>query len=123
MADNCSEPVTWSFVGCASDQPDDAPDRAYPGWNGDGSTVDDCVVAADGRGFCVRAERAGTGPTAREGRHYGVAIVAEDECGNVSPETVVGMIHVPHDSRAGSTKACLDTTKVGCRPNEAIPCW
>ena len=38
------EPVTWRFVGCASDQPDDAPDGS--GWNGDGNTTHDCLVAA-----------------------------------------------------------------------------
>jgi hypothetical protein len=88
ITDDCSEPVTWRFAGCASDQPDDG--------LGDGSTEDDCVVADDGQGFCVRAERHGPEPA---GRRYAVAIVATDACGNESEPVVIGLVHVPHDQR------------------------
>jgi hypothetical protein len=120
LDDNCSEPVTWRFTGCASDQPDDAPDPNWPGWNGDGNTRNDCVVLLGGTGICVRSERCDTGPTARTGRHYGVAIAATDACGNTGPSTVIGYIHVPHDRRQ-LEQTCLDPTKVGCRPNQTIP--
>jgi len=123
LSDNCSEPVTWAFAGCTSDQPDDAPDLAKPGWNGDGHTADDCVVSIDGDSVCVRAERAGTGPTAQDGRHYGLLIIATDACGNASDPVSIGQIWVPHDmDRAARPRGCLDTTRVGCRPNEAVPC-
>ena len=56
ITDDCSEPVTWRFAGCASDQPENG--------LGDGNTEPDCVVAADGQGFCVRSERQGMVPAA-----------------------------------------------------------
>lgn len=98
VSDACSEPVTWRFVGCASDQPDDAreDDPSSP-WNGDGTTTGDGVVADDGLGFCVRAERAGRGPGAQGGRRYAVTIVAIDACGNASAPTEIGGVVVPHD--------------------------
>ena len=122
VKDNCSEPVTWVFSGCASDQPDDAreSDPTSP-WNGDGHTTEDCVVLADGKGLCVRAERAGTGPTAQSGRHYGIAMIARDACGNESKPVVVGNIYVPHD-QSPAEKSCIDSTHRGCRPNQSIPC-
>jgi hypothetical protein len=86
LSDNCSEPITWSIVGCASDQPDDA--------NGDGNTDGDCEVADDGQSFRVRAERDGGVP---EGRRYSVTIEATDACGNSSAPVVIGKVHVPHD--------------------------
>ena len=107
VRDACSDPVTWRFVGCASDQPADA--------EGDGSTEDDCVVAPDGLSFCVRAERQGT-----EGdRHYVVSIVARDGCGNESASVDVGTVRVPHDQSAHDD--CLRTTRVGLRPNQPLP--
>lgn len=84
ITDLCSEIEDWWFVGCASDQPDDAV--------ADGNTVGDCVVGADRRSFCVRAERAGG---VEGGRRYAVEIQATDRCGNVSAPTVIGTIHVP----------------------------
>jgi hypothetical protein len=115
VRDACSEPVTWSISRCDSDQPDDARER---GWNGDGRTANDCVIESDGQTFCVRSERAGTGPTAQSGRHYTVAIVATDACGNVSNELPIAMIHVPHD-HAPHDEGCIDVTHVGCRE---LPC-
>ena len=109
ILESCSEPVTWRFAGCTSDQPDDAP--------GDGHTMDDCVVTSDGRSFCARSERVGG---RREGRHYAVSIVAEDACGNASGETVIGIVHVPHDR--SPRDSCLDASKVGCKPREPLPC-
>lgn len=117
--DACSEPVTWRVSGCVSDQPDDAPERPVgDGWNGDGRTTQDCVVSPDGQTVHVRAERCGTGPTAQDGRHYGILVVAKDACGNESPEVVAGTVHVPHD-QSPAARDCLDTTKVGCRE---LPC-
>ena len=100
---------------CDSDQPEDqhgADDRSI---SGDGHTRDDCVVADDGTGFCVRSERCGTGPTAQDGRHYGVGIIAADACGNQSPPAVIGNIHVPHD-QSPPERECIDPTKEGERP-------
>jgi len=87
ISDNCSEPITWAIVGCASDQPDDG--------SGDGNTEPDCQVSDDGQSFCVRAERAGG---QAEGRRYSVTIEATDACGNTSAPVAIGNIHVPHDS-------------------------
>jgi hypothetical protein len=98
IEDACSEPVTWVFVDCASDQPDDATG------NGDGNTVDDCVVAPDGLSVQVRAERAGADPT---GRDYTLSVVATDACGNASAATPVGVIHVPHDHRQRDVHDCI----------------
>ena len=112
--DACSEPVTWRVAGCSSDQPDDAPESGS-GWNGDGHTVDDCVVDPDGQGFCVRSERCGAGPTAQDGRHYGVSIVAVDACGNASAAVVIGSVHVPHDQSPMERNGCRNPTKDGQR--------
>ena len=92
-------------AGCASDQPDEAPDPAWPGWNGDGNTTRDCQLGAGGLNFCVRSERCGNGPGSRaqEGRRYGVAVVASDACGNQSEPTGIGRIWVPHDQGSGPT--------------------
>ena len=90
VSDDCSEPVTWRFAGCESDQADDG--RGV----GDGHTSADCVVEAAGDRLCIRAERNGTG---RSGRRYAVAIVATDACGNASDPVTIGFVHVPHDQR------------------------
>jgi len=115
VRDACSEPVTWSIASCSSDQPDGGRDRR---WNGDGRTADDCVVESDGHSFCVRSERAGTGPDAQDGRHYSIAIVVTDACGNVSNELPLATIHVPHD-RSPRDPGCIDVTREGCR---SLPC-
>jgi hypothetical protein len=119
--DACSGPVEWLIVGCSSSQPDDAreSDPDSP-WNGDGHTTDDCVVAADGRSVLARAERAGRGPDAQAGRTYEIAIVARDACGNETEPTPAGRIHVPHD-QSPRAKDCLNSTKLGLRPNEPLP--
>lgn len=98
ISDACSPPVTWRFHGCASNQPDDARETA-PGspWNGDGHFAGDCVVAPDGSWIEVRAERAGTGPDAQDGRVYDVTAVAVDACGNESAPSSIGAVRVPHD--------------------------
>ena len=106
VTDNCSEPVTWRFVGCNSDQPDDAGGPNPSGsFDGDGHTDGDCQVAPDGSWFAVRAERAGAGNDAQAGRHYIVTVRALDACGNESAATPVGVVVVPHD-RAGADQAC-----------------
>ena len=112
VTDSCGT-ATYRVTGCVSDQPDDAPESGSD-WNGDGHTVNDCIVGADGVLY-VRSERAGTGPTAQDGRHYGIGIVAVDECGNVSPTAVAGTIHVPHDQSPRERNGCLDPTKQGTR--------
>jgi hypothetical protein len=121
IVENCSEPVVWEFSGCVSDQPDDAPDPQWPGWNGDGSTTADCWVGPDGQAFCPRSERCGGGPTAQAGRRYGVRIVATDACGNSSAPSPIGNIHVPHD-QSPHEKGCFRPTKVGCKEKEPLPC-
>jgi len=84
------------IAGCSSDQPQDAPDPAFPGVNGDGHTQDDCTVPADGLSFCLRSERAGTQP---EGRSYTVDVEAFDSCRNTTPYEA--SISVPHDQSGG----------------------
>lgn len=112
ITDACGSDFTWSIAACASDQPDDA------NGVGDGHTVDDCVILDNGEGLCARSERDGTVPG---GRHYGIAIVAIDACGNATAPTVVGTLYVPHDQDPHE-RQCLNSTKVGCRPNQPIPC-
>jgi hypothetical protein len=94
IADNCAASPSWEFAACTSDQPDNG--------KGDGNTVDDCVLAADGQGFCARAERAGD---AKAGRRYGLDVVATDACGNASAPGDLGNIHVPH--HASPALACV----------------
>lgn len=95
VSDNCSATTpTWAFTSCSSSQPDDGP--------GDGHTFDDCILATDGQGLCARAERAGKDPS---GRRYFPSIVATDACGNVSSETGIGNIVVPHDRKIAN--ACI----------------
>jgi hypothetical protein len=115
VVDACSEPVTWAIVGCSSDQPDDAPDGDV---NGDGHTADDCVLGTDGSSFCVRSERAGSGPSAQAGRTYTVTVAATDACGNVSNDLALARIHVAHD-RSPREAGCIDVTRTGCRD---LPC-
>ena len=88
IADNCAANPTWEFAACSSDQPDNA--------LGDGNTIDDCVLDADGQGFCARSERAGriAGRIA-DGRRYDLDIRATDSCGNVSTSTEIGNVYVP----------------------------
>jgi len=94
IQDACSEPVTWQFVGCDSDQPADG--------RGDGHTAVDCVVDGDGQGFSIRAERAGGD---KKGRRYAVTIEARDACGNISAPAVIGHVQVLHD-RSADLEAC-----------------
>ena len=75
---------TVQVTACLSSQPDDG--------GGDGHTTDDCAIVNEGRGVCVRAERAGDDPA---GRTYTITIEASDGCGNAAPATAT--IYVPHD--------------------------
>jgi hypothetical protein len=88
--------VTFRWLGCASDQPDEAREVGRPE-NGDGHFPGDCVVSPDGSELCVRVERAGTEP---EGRTYGLLVEVSDGCTNVT--VVGGNAHVPHDRSGGS---------------------
>jgi hypothetical protein len=93
-SDSCPGTVRLRAVGCRSDQPDDQQGSDDRGINGDGNTDDDCVVADDGSGFCVRSERLGQ---CKAGRTYGVTIDARDACGLIAE--IVVSLHVPHDQR------------------------
>lgn len=93
-SDACPGEVRVAVAGCRSDQPDDQQGSEDRGINGDGNTEHDCVVAADGSGFCARSERLGQ---CKAGRTYGVVVRATDACGN-SAEARLGL-HVPHDQR------------------------
>ena len=94
--DNCSDDLTVRFSGCASDQPDEAPEDGDRGGqelgNGDGHTRDDCAVAPDGSAACLRSERQGTD---EGGRNYTLLIEVSDGCGNTA--TLRWTVHVPHD--------------------------
>lgn len=93
-ADDCSPPVTWRLVACASDQPDDG--------RGDGRSAGDCVVDPAGRGVLVRSERSGLD---RAGRRCVVSAVAVDACGNASAPAPAGSIVVPHDQREALSRS------------------
>ena len=97
------------FQDCTADQPNEGPSG---GWNGDGSTGPDCVISPDQLSFCVRAERAGSGPApedAQLGRRYAVKVVATDACGNASDPVKIGNILVPHD-QSPAAKDCIKAT-------------
>lgn len=88
-----------------SDEPDDAAS------NGDGSTVNDIVIAQGCRSIDLRAERAGGG----NGRVYTIHVAAADSSGNVG--TASYTVTVPHD--AGGSGAVDDGpayTVNGCTP-------
>jgi hypothetical protein len=101
--DACQPGVNVRFLGCTSDQPDEAREPGRPE-NGDGHFIDDCQVSPDGQELCIRAERAGYDPVGGrntfDGRHYGVAVAVDDGCGNIV--IVGGTVVVPHDRRGGS---------------------
>jgi hypothetical protein len=115
VVDACPGTVSWAFTGCSSDQCDEAPCPGHPGENGDGNTINDCVIGPTGQWVCMRAERAGTDP---EGRHYGVVVSATDECGN-SVTVPFMTVYVPHDQHPHED--CLKTTQVGCKFDQNIP--
>ena len=119
-ASDCN-PVELRFTGCVSDQPDDARE-SDPGspFNGDGHTTEDCLILDGGRVVCARSERAGRGPAAQDGRHYGITVAASDSCGSTSGDVGIGFLHVPHD-QGPHERPCFDPTKVGCRPNQQPP--
>jgi hypothetical protein len=102
VTDTCGGAIV-RWIGCLSDQPDEAREPGRPE-NGDGNTVNDCVVSADRKELCIRVERAGSDPVGGRntfaGRFYGVAVEADDGCGNVI--IVPGTVFVPHDRRGGS---------------------
>ena len=116
--DACGGEVSVRVEGCSSDQPDEAPESGDRGGremgNGDGHHFDDCLVAPDGSGVCVRYERQGTD---EEGRHYGISLVVEDACGNAA--TVPWDLFVPHDQREHPCPNAKRSEKVG--PNDPFP--
>ncbi|MFC2173111.1 hypothetical protein ACFLU6_10835, partial [Acidobacteriota bacterium] len=110
MTDNCSDPITFRFIECVSDQPDDA--------GGDGSTNDDCVILDDGQTICIRAERSGHD---RDGRRYLFSIAATDACENTGEATWIGSIYVPHNHDPAQ-EDCINTAEAGCKGKEGLPC-
>ena len=103
----CRGGTTLKIVGCGSDQPDDATSGGT-GPQGDGSTAQDCLVAADGRGACVRAERLGSCPA---GRTYSLAVELRDECGNDA--TISVPLRVPHDVPADARDVVVPSERTG----------
>ena len=85
VTDNCSKITLDDLVirQVTSDEPEDA--------KGDGHTLDDIVIAPDGKSVYLRIERQGMG----DGRIYTVTIEAADENGNIALEPF--MAQVPHD--------------------------
>jgi hypothetical protein len=73
------------IVRATSDEPEDAEG------NGDGSTLDDIVIASDCRSVQLRKEREGTG----NGRVYTVFFELVDETGNIGNAT--SKVQVPHN--------------------------
>jgi hypothetical protein len=98
IVDACDPNPIVAAITCSSNQCDDAPCPAYPGQNGDGNTVNDCVYDLGLDRLRMRSERAGTDPA---GRTYGLNLSAVDGCGNVSAPVVVFSGHVPHDQSPG----------------------
>ncbi len=85
VSDNCSELGLDDLIitQVSSDEPDN--DR------GDGSTVDDTMIATDGKSVDIRIEREGMG----NGRVYTIDIQATDERSNSATESF--QVHIPHD--------------------------
>lgn len=107
--DLCDPNPSVRVDGCSSNQPEDARDEDYPGANGDGHTLKDCVPSPDGSSVCLRSERLGTDPL---GRFYGVTVRAVDGCGLSS--TGAATVHVPHD-QSPREKDCLRPDSPGER--------
>lgn len=83
--DSCDPAPLVQVVGVTSDEPEDM--------TGSGSTAPDYTWSSSG--FCLRAERSGTGA----GRTYRVSVRATDASGNSS--TTMVPITVPHDLGQG----------------------
>jgi YVTN family beta-propeller protein len=113
--DSCPGALRLEVAGCRSNQPEDQQGPEDRGINGDGDTIDDCIVADDGSGFCLRAERLGQ---CEDGRTYGVGLAVADACGN---ETTVELgFHVPHDQH--QHPPCVpDDPHDFLLPNEELP--
>ena len=85
VSDDCSE-LTFDdlvIIDVTSDESDDG--------KGDGHTLDDIVIADDGKSVDLRIERQGM----EDGRVYTVYIQAVDERGNIATEPFE--VQVPHD--------------------------
>jgi len=102
IADACQSFPIDVVIACTSSQCDDAPCPEYPGQDGDGSTVNDCVYDSLLDRVCARAERAETNP---EGRLYTVDLTATDSCGNANTEVLLELF-VPHGCGEGDAD-CL----------------
>lgn len=81
-----------------SDEPEDAPEAKGRGAeNGDGSTLDDIILACGSGTAQVRAERLGNG----DGRVYTLVFEFTDASGNATTATCT--VGVPHDQGQGAT--------------------
>lgn len=109
VTDACPGPTRIELLSCESDQPDDAEG------DGDGHTAQDCVLAADGKGFCLRAERLGSCP---DGRTYRIGVRATDACGNATESAVPFL--VPHDWKPSMSRS-LAKPDARTGPNGAPP--
>jgi len=107
--DICDPNPGARVAACSSNQPDDARDEDFPDANGDGHTVNDCVVAPDGQSLCLRSERLGTDPG---GRTYSPEVQAYDLCDNTASTSA--SVHVPHD-QSPARKECLSPEAPGTK--------
>jgi len=87
VSDNCANLTSESVAIAAvtSDEPEDATGE------GDGSTLDDIVIALDCRSVDLRQERQGGG----NGRVYTVHLLVSDAAGNEGTASV--QVQVPHN--------------------------
>jgi len=104
------------IASCASNQPDDQKGPLDRGTNGDGDTVNDCVISDDRQAFCLRSERLGNCPS---GRTYQVTLQIGDECGFNGEQTTVPFL-VPHD-RSGHPACEPLAPRDFLPPSEPIP--
>jgi hypothetical protein len=92
VSDNCDSSPTVALVSITMNESDETMtfDPAYDSTIGDGNTIDDIHVDANGN-ISLRAERSGTG----NGRIYTITYAATDCSGNSSTADVI--VTVPHN--------------------------
>jgi hypothetical protein len=92
VGDNCDESPEVSLVSITMNEGDETNtfDAVYDNTTGDGHTVGDIQVDANGE-IWLRAERSGTGT----GRIYTITYQAVDDSGNVTAQSAT--VSVPHD--------------------------
>lgn len=103
--DNCDVSVDLGSVritGVSSDEPDDS--------DGDGSTTNDIVIAADCKSVQLRSERMGGG----NGRVYTITFAVSDGAGNVSTATATVTVPKSHNGAAAVDDGPQNTVLSGC---------